>query len=56
MRLLPNYFKTLGEGLVRERMPIMSINSLNLLCVGDVGISLAFAVLFYHIITAFMFS
>ena len=28
MRLLPNYFKTLGEGPVRERMPIVSIDPL----------------------------
>ena len=28
MRLLPNYFKTLGEGPVRERMPIASIDPL----------------------------
>ena len=28
MRFLSNYFKTLGEGLVRERMPIASIDPL----------------------------
>ena len=28
MRLLPNYFKTLGEGPVRERLPVASIDPL----------------------------